>query len=355
MTQPPAKKFSDQPADRGDEALRSFQWFTPAKRRATLYEDVTVDSQPSIHRHVTRGWPVSFEDGRGTWDDRSTALKATDWYDFRDPGEQWERTFYQLGTGFERQIEGAVRSATVDRLFTDFAPDWVEFLRQNLQVPAYVEHGLWLATATAARDCLSDTITHAVVLQAALKQRLAQSIVLYAMDLEQHFGEFPIERAKTRFLENPAWQPVRDYLERLRTTTDWGELVIAANVCFEPLVGVLIRRELGIRAATANGDTVTPVLARVGQLEWDWIAGWTAALTRMVLEDERHGAANRDVVAGWLADWLPRARGAAEALGGIVDELPIGFSFEPGLERALRDAQDYYERAGVAGLVEVMA
>ncbi|MHB8696261.1 MAG: ferritin family protein [Solirubrobacteraceae bacterium] len=356
MTTPPVKKLSDQQTpSRGGEAMRTFQFFTPAKRRATLYEDVTVDTQPSIHRHMDRGWLVSFEDGRGTWDAGSTALMSSDWYEFRDPGEQWERTFYQLGSSAERQIEAAVRSAAADRLFEDFAPEWVEFLRNNLQVPAYAEHGLWLASATIARDCLSDTITHAVAFQAALKQRLAQSIVLYALDLESHFGAFPIEASRSRFLEHPAWRPVREYVELLRTALDWGERIVAMNLCFEPLVGVLIRRELGIRAAGVNGDNVTPVVSGVGQLEWQWIADWTTELMRFLLADARHGNANREVVAAWLTEWRPRALSAAARLSELLEEFPIGFEWAPAMERVLRDADAYYERAGLAGLAGVSA
>ena len=66
---------------------------------------MTIDTQPSIHRHLSRGWPVSFEDGRGTWNDASTALRCRDWFAFRDPGEHWERTFYQAGTAVEQQID----------------------------------------------------------------------------------------------------------------------------------------------------------------------------------------------------------------------------------------------------------
>ena len=80
-TEAPAERQPERGRARRDDPERTFAWYEPKRRRATLYEDVTVDTQPSIHRHVTRGWPVSFEDGRGTWDDRSTALKATDWYD----------------------------------------------------------------------------------------------------------------------------------------------------------------------------------------------------------------------------------------------------------------------------------
>ena len=288
---------------------REFSWFEPAGRRATLYEDVTVDTQPSIHRHLTRGWPLSFADGRGTWNDASTALRCKDWFSFRDPGEQWERPFYQGQSALESQLESALRSAGEQGLIADFTPSWVTFLRESLQIPAFVEHGLWFALATAARDCLSDTVATCVCLQAAMKQRSAQAIVLYAMDLEPHLGcELPISVARDAFLHDPAWQPTRRYLERLAATPDWGEVVIAANLCFEPIVGTLIRRELGTRAAAAAGDTVTPVLARVATQEWEWARGWTVAFTQMLVAD------NREQIEGWIADWQPQALEAAAAL-----------------------------------------
>ena len=83
-----------------------------------------------------------------------------------------------------------------------------------------------------------------------MKQRAAQSIVLYAMDLEDHHGEFSIEAARERVPDaSREWQPTRRYLERLAATPDWGEVIVAANLCFEPMVGTLLRRELGTRAA----------------------------------------------------------------------------------------------------------
>ena len=145
-----------------------------------------------MHRHLDRGWPVHFEDGRGLWSDDSTRLRATDWYEFRDPGQMWERPFYHSGTAYEQLIEGAVRTARRERVFDDFDPAWVDFLRKHLQVPAFIEHGIWLALASAARDTLSDTVTHCVALEAAMKQRQAQAYLLYGMDLEEHFGDFPV-------------------------------------------------------------------------------------------------------------------------------------------------------------------
>lgn len=350
MSGPPVKKFSQDAPVRGNDAERKFGYFIPEKRRATLYEEVTCDIQPSTHRYLHRGWPVSFADGRGTWSDESTALKCGDWYAFRDPGQIWERPFYKNGTASENQIEGAVALATAENLFDDLTPEWVEFLRVNLQVPAFAEYGVWLATASVARDCLSDTITHAVVFESAHKQRAAQSYVLYAMDLEARFGEFPTAAAKERWLEHPAWQPTRSFVERLHSITDWGEVIVAANLCFEPIVGATIRRELGIRAATKNGDSITPVVARVAQEEWEWTAEWTKVFSKMCLDDPEHGEHNRETIAGWLAEWMPLAQEAAEAVVGIVEELPIGIDVEAAQARIARDVAAFHEAAGVAEL-----
>jgi ferredoxin-NADP reductase/ferredoxin len=307
---------------RSGRSEREFGWFEPAGRRATLYEDVTIDTQPSIHRHLARGWPLSFADGRGTWNDASTALRCTDWFAFRDPGRQWERPFYQAGAAVEQQLESALASAAEQGLIADFAPGWVDFLRTSLQIPAFVEHGLWFALATAARDCLSDSVATCVCLQAAHKQRSAQAIVLYAMDLEPHLGcELSITAARQAFLRDPAWQPTRRYLERLAATADWGEVIVAANLCFEPTVGTLIRRELGTRAAAASGDTVTPVLARVATQEWEWARTWTIALVRLLVSDAAHGARNRAVIDGWLEHWMAPAREAAEAVSDAAGKV----------------------------------
>jgi ferredoxin-NADP reductase/ferredoxin len=318
-----AAEASSEPAAAARESSeREFAWFAPAGRRATLYEDVTIDTQPSIHRHLARGWPLSFADGRGTWNDASTALRSTDWFVFRDPGQQWERTFYQAGAAVEKQLESALSCAASQGLIADFAPDWVTFLRTSLQIPAFVEHGLWFALATAARDCLSDSVATCVCLQAAHKQRSAQAIVLYAMDLEAHLGcELPIAAARDAFLQDPAWQPTRRYLERLAATADWGEVIVAANLCFEPVVGTLIRRELGTRAAAASGDTVTPVLARVATQEWEWARTWTVALARFLVSDAAHGTHNRAVIDAWLQDWTAPALEAAAAVSDAAGQV----------------------------------
>ena len=62
--EPPVKPAGDGAGRRGEDPERSFQWFTPKKRTATIYEDVTADSQPSVHRYLDRGRASGQDAGR---------------------------------------------------------------------------------------------------------------------------------------------------------------------------------------------------------------------------------------------------------------------------------------------------
>ena len=174
-----------------------------------------------------------------------------------------------------------------------------------------------------------------------MKQRSAQAIVLYAMDLEAHHGQFPIESAREAFVQEEPWQPVQRFLQRLSARRDWGEVIVAANLCFEPLVGTLLRRELGIRAAASNGDTVSPVLAGAATQEWEWTRRWTVEFVQFLLDDTRFGGVNRSVIVGWVDDWLPRAEEAALALAPLAGT--VGIDVGPALADARRAAYELPE------------
>jgi hypothetical protein len=130
--------------------------------------------------------------------------------------------------------------------------------------------------------------------------------------------------------------------------------VVATNLCFEPVIATLIRRELGTRAAAANGDTVTPVLARVETQEWEWVRAWTVALVRFLLEDTSFGSANRETISGWVRDWLPQAVEAALALAPLAREVPIGIDERQATERVQAYAGALLEEAGLPELCELV-
>jgi hypothetical protein len=337
---PPVKRFEDGKRDRTDDASRGFFYFTPQKRRASLYEEVTVDTQVSTDRHLKGGWLLAFEDGRASHSLGSTQIRVKEWYDWRDPAGLWERPFYQQAAQASREQDSAVAAARSEGLFDRMTPEWRAFLQTSLQLPAFYEHGLWRALCGAARPALSDLVTHAIVLEAAMKQRQAQDLVVYAMDLEAEIGECSTEVAKARWLEEEAWQPVRALVEQVSESGDWMERVIAINLCIEPVLGSLLRREMLLVPASANGDPVTPVIISSAQREWLWYRDWTAELLRFCLEDEEFGTHNREVFASWAAKWNSRVDAAAESIKGEVGRVPSARPVEESLAQVKRERDE---------------
>src|SRR5271166_1470000 len=74
---------------------RKFNYFEPKGRKATHYEDVTVDVQPDPKRYLLQDWIISFADGTPTYYENWTQAKSSDWHKYRSIDQEWERTHYQ--------------------------------------------------------------------------------------------------------------------------------------------------------------------------------------------------------------------------------------------------------------------
>jgi propane monooxygenase small subunit len=149
MTTAPAERSVPKPvftdAEAGakvfpDSDSRRFNYFTPAKRKQSHYEDVTVEVQPDPRHYLAQGWLYGFSDGRGGYPLDWTALKAwgsdrpeperypgsggkgydwpaLGWHEFRDPNEEWELTLYRYNANVVRQLNQNVESARQTKAF----------------------------------------------------------------------------------------------------------------------------------------------------------------------------------------------------------------------------------------------
>lgn len=256
--------------------------------------------------------------------DRSsgTALQCTDWRAFAGPGPRWGRSIEQMEAEAEQRVAAAIERTVRGETFADVAPAWLEFLRHNLPVAAFAFNQCGHALTQMSRQSPSGPISDGLALQASMQQRQAQSLVLYTVDIRERIGELPMRTARDRWASDGSWLPAHHYLEQATTCPDWGEALVAINLCFEPLVGQLLRRELAIGRGPAHGDEVTPVVAEAGQREWELTREWTVAALHFVLADTMAGNANRALLRRWVARQAPPAIRAAEALAGLAGQLP---------------------------------
>ena len=123
-----------------DSGNRRFTYYTPAKRKQSHYEDVTVEVQPDPRHYLSQGWLYGFADGTGGYPLEWTALKAWGsdrpeperypgsggsgyewpahgWHEFRDPNEEWELTLYRYNSNVVRQVNQNVEMARQSKAF----------------------------------------------------------------------------------------------------------------------------------------------------------------------------------------------------------------------------------------------
>jgi hypothetical protein len=300
---------------------KTSKWFTPRRKKPSVYEDVTMDVAEHVDRHMKFGYQIAFSDGRPHyWD--SSAVKSTSWWDYRDPGEVWGRPFFQVAALHEREISNAKAVARSNNSYAKLDPAWTAFLNDHLQAIALMEYGLVMPMANAVRPSLGDAQLNCISFNGGYKLRHSQALALYGMELDSVLEDFGPEQGKANFLTDEAWQPARRYLERLDLVHDWVEIVVAANIIFEPLCGVLMRRELLQFAAVDYADVVTPIYAQGAQAEWTWSRQWSTAFVEHLVTDENHGTDNRAVIDGWIEDWGAMGEEALVALSGLFDRLP---------------------------------
>jgi propane monooxygenase small subunit len=328
---------------------RAYNYYKPAKLRATMYEDVTVDVQPDPERHLSQGWIYGFADGPGGYPQEWTKAKSSNWHAFLDPNEEWEQSIYRNNSAVVRQVELCLKNAKRARVYDSWSPSWLKFIERNVGAWMHAENGLGLHVFTSVqRSGPTNMINTAVAVNAAHKLRFAQDLALFNLDLSEAEVPFEGEVHRKVWHEAPEWQPTREVVERLTAVGDWCELLFASNIVFEQLVGALFRSELVMQVAARNGDYITPTIVGTGENDYDRDLGYTRALFRLLTQDEQHGAANKELFGSWLSTWVPRCLEAAHALQPIwsqAAERPV--TFAASLENATSKFSSLLEDLGL--------
>jgi propane monooxygenase small subunit len=318
----PKPVFTDAEAGAKDfpsSTSRTYNYFTPAKRRATIYEDVTVDIQPDPERHLLQGWVYGFADGKpGGYPHEWTKLKSSNWHEFLDPNEEWEQTIYRNNANVVRQIHQNLENARAARAFQSWNRGWITVVQRHVSAWAHVEHGIGMHVYLPAnRDAPTNMINNALAVAAAHKLRFGQDMILYNLELSEEIEGFDGEAHKEAWNSDPVWQGVRRNVEELTAIRDWAEAFFAATVVFEPLIGELFRSEFVMQAAALQGDFVTPTLMGAGESDTARDARVSRRLFSMLADDSEFGEENRRTMQGWLSEWAPKSLAAARTLQPI--------------------------------------
>ena len=298
----------------------SYSYYKPAKLRATMYEDVTVDVQPDPDRHLTQGWIYGFGDGPGGYPQDWTAAKSSNWHAFLDPNEEWDQTIFRNNAAVVRQVELCLKNAKRAHAYDGWNSLLAEVPRtQPRSVDARRKRSgtARLRLHPAVRPDEHDQHRRGGQRRAQDALRPGPRAVQSRPVRGDGFEGFDGSAHREVWQSAPEWQPTREVVEQLTAVGDWCQLLFATNIVFEQLVGSLFRSELVMQIAARNGDYITPTIVGTGEHDYDRDLAYTRNLFRLLTRDPEYGESNKALFGtGWRI-WVPRCLEAAHALQPI--------------------------------------
>ena len=217
-----------------DSESRKYRYFEPRAKRATHYEDVTVDVQPDPERYLIQNWIISFPDGKGAYEKDSTHAKSSNWHAFRAPDQEWERTHYQRQSRIEVMVQAVIANGRKSGAQHAFDAAWAKTLQKHLGAWKHAEFGLGTSLMQAQRYGYTQMINNATLTNSSYKLRLAQDITLYLAEIGMDIPGWDDEIGKSAWLDDDMWQGTREAVETIMGCTDYLEQYFAINLVFEP-------------------------------------------------------------------------------------------------------------------------
>ena len=314
---------------------RKYNYFEPKGRKATHYEDMTVDVQPDPERYLLQDWIISFPDGTPTYSKDWTAAKSSNWHKFRAVDQEWERTHYQRQSTICGMVQSTIENGRKSGAPLRFDPAWVKILQDHLGAYKHAEFGLGTSTMQAQRYGYTQMVNNAILTNSSYKLRFAQDITLYLSEIGLDIPGFDIAAGKKHWLEDPIWQGVRKSVESVMGSNDYLEQYFATNVVFEPLVGELFRSSFLMQAASAQNDFITPAVVSAAEADYERNLANTVELFHILGTDPSHAAHNIALFNKWLARHADLALDAANRLQPIWSQPRVKVvTFSDGMARA---------------------
>ncbi|MEA2771273.1 MAG: propane 2-monooxygenase small subunit [Acetobacteraceae bacterium] len=296
---------------------RHYNYFDPKGRKATHYEDMTVDVQPDPKRYLLQDWIINFADGTPTYYEGWTKAKSSDWHKFRAIDQEWERTHYQRQSTIEGMVANVIENGRRSGAPKRFDKAWVKVLQDHLGAYKHAEFGLGTATMQAQRYGYTQMVNNAILTNSSYKLRFAQDLTLYLGEIGLDIAGFDLDAGKKHWLEDPVWQGTRQAVETIMGASDYLEQYFAINVIFEPLVAELFRSGFVMQMAAAQNDYMSPSVVSAAEGDYERNLANTVELFSILMQDQNHGEHNRKLLVQWAGTYGKLAIDAANQLQPI--------------------------------------
>lgn len=283
-------------------------------RPASRYEEGTIDLQAKVNYHYRPLWDPSKEN----YSPDFSVLKLTDPYSWTDP-RQFYYAPYVTSRADMHESFGATLSYLDKRgMFQRLPAAWSSLFQDVVLPLRHYESASQMISSHAARYGWGTTITQCAAYTAFDRIGNAQILSRAGISFGGGTAE-PLDLAKRTWLEDPAFQPLREHTERMIVEKDWGKGILANDITDQLLFTLFFTHldDIALNAGAASYSLVAQHLA-------SWFTDqrkWLDSLVKAWVSDPGHGAANAVVIAEVVTTTLATAHAALSAVAGKVDDL----------------------------------
>ncbi|MFT3758395.1 aromatic/alkene monooxygenase hydroxylase subunit beta [Thauera sp.] len=277
---------------------------------ASRYQEGSYDIQAAENLHYRPTWDPEQQ----LYDAGITRIVMRDWYALKDPRQFYYST-YTLTRARQQDTTEANFAFVESRGLADrLAP---ELREATLRLLVPLRHAAWGANQNNTFVCgygFGTSFTQPCMYHAMDNLGIAQ----YLSRLGMLLGDVDaLDAGKAAWLDGPAWQPLRRYVEDCMVVRDPFELFVAQNAALDGLLYPLVYGRIVDDELSARGASAVAMLTQF-MAEWfDETRKWVDAVLKTAAAESDH---NREVLQGWMAHWSDRA---AAALVPVV-ELVLG-------------------------------
>ncbi|HNO89363.1 MAG TPA: phenol hydroxylase, partial [Rhodocyclaceae bacterium] len=153
-------------------------------------------------------------------------------------------------------------------------------------------------------------------------------------------GPDDLAAAKNAWLNAPAWQELRRYVEDTFVLSDWFELYVAQNLALDGLMFPLLFKRVDDHLTSQAGPTVS-MLTR---FQADWFADASKWVDATIKTAAAESAENKAQLEAWTKSWAARA---AKALQPVV-AMALGDAAAGAMEEAMTQFKARCAKAGLS-------
>lgn len=267
----------------------------------------------------------------------ASPLRHPDWNLYRDPSEMTYRVYNIVQDGQEAFVSGVFDQMSERGHDSMLERTWAGTLARLYAPMRYLFHAMQMMSAYITMIAPASTISNCASYQTGDHFRWVTHTAYRTAELARTFPDVGFGRDERQYWEtDPAWQGLRELMEKALTTWDWAESCFVLNLVVKPCVEEGVMLALA-DAARRNDDTVLPLVVDSQINDARRHRRWAGALVTMALEQP----GNREVTERWLPHWMPLATRAIES---YCAALPDG---DAAADRAIRVVESFQRSAGL--------